>query len=67
MVFVVLHTIVWEKFSVKNFSSLVGHDENQMQKLPLTMNRKINLIFSIWYYVDQIEMAWLQYVLFRMH
>ena len=36
-----VHTVVWEKFDVKNFSSLVWHNENWMHEIFLTMNKKV--------------------------
>ena len=38
-------TVVWEKFDVKKFSSLVWHDENWTHEIFLTMNKKVTLLF----------------------
>ena len=37
------YTVVWEKFNVKNFSSLVRHDKKH--EIFLTMNKKVKVIF----------------------
>ena len=39
------NTVVWEKFDVKNFSSLVWHDENWMHEIFLTLNKKVTFLF----------------------
>ena len=38
-------TIVWEKFDVKKFLSLVWHDENWTHEIFLTMNKKVTFLF----------------------
>ena len=39
------NTVVWEKFDVKKFSSLVWHDENWTHEIFLTMNKKVTFLF----------------------
>ena len=38
-------TVVWEKFGVKKFSSLVWHDESWTHEIFLTLNKKQCLLF----------------------
>ena len=47
--YIITTTVVWGKIDIKEFSLQVGLDENEMHKIFLTLNRKVNVIFFIQY------------------